>query len=285
MVSFVDSIASFWIFHKGETILRIFLAVTPDKLPQAARCTDRLAHVAYRVGPDGRLMRQNLLMRTRGGLMVLGDQGCGPIRDVGALCRDVWRECTGRGYGGVAADFELSPSPDRLAFLEALSRVLSRNSLQLYVPERYGSQVPQAGVLLCTAISGGSFRQRLEEAGRAYGAGRLALDLQRLRMRFPLPCPSGEGSPLSGQELEELLKAHSGAVFYSVDLCAKYFTYTDQGDSFFVLFDDADTMLRKIQLGGELGAGTGLLMYPEVEDLLPKLFPRPSGMNRQPGKR
>ena len=58
--------------------MQIYLAATPDKLREAAQFTDRLAHVAYRVGPDGRLTRQNLLARTHGGLMVLGDRGCGP---------------------------------------------------------------------------------------------------------------------------------------------------------------------------------------------------------------
>lgn len=39
----------------------------------------------------------------------------------------------------------------------------------------------------------------------------------------------------------------------------------------------ADTALpqgRKMQLGRELGIATGLLMYPEVEDILPELFGR-----------
>ena len=61
--------------------MQIYLAVTPDKLRQALGYTDRVAHMAYRVGPEGRLTRQNLLARTQGGLMLLGDRDCGPIRD------------------------------------------------------------------------------------------------------------------------------------------------------------------------------------------------------------
>lgn len=254
--------------------MQIYLAVTPDKLRQALGYTDRVAHMAYRVGPEGRLTRQNLLARTQGGLMLLGDRDCGPIRDPQALCRDIWRECGNRSYGGVAADFELPPAPDRAAFLEQLCRVLNRNGRQLYVPESYGASLPQANVLVCTALSGGTLRQRLEEAGQRFGTRRLALDLQRLRMSFPLPCPSGEGDWLSGEELEKLLRQRQPALFYSRDLCAKYFTYHGEEGSRFVLFDDADTLRRKIQMGRELGAGTGFLMYPEVADLLPSLFGR-----------
>ncbi|MDE6935354.1 MAG: hypothetical protein K2P26_07070, partial [Oscillospiraceae bacterium] len=162
--------------------MQIYLAVTPDKQREAARFTERLAHVAYRIGRDGRLTRQALLARTHGGMMVLGDLDSGAIRDTAALCRDVWRECGNRGFGGVLADFEQGASADRVAFLDALSRVLSRNGKQLFVPESYGAKLPQAHVLICTALSGGELRQRLAEAARTFGGKRLALDLQRLRM-------------------------------------------------------------------------------------------------------
>ena len=243
--------------------MQIFLAVTPDKQRTASQYTDRLAHVAYQVGREGHLTRQ-----------VLGDRDWDAVRDTAQLCREVWRECGNRNYCGVAADFEQPPSPDRVSFLEALGRVLARNRKQLFVPEEYGRRVASAQVLVCTALSGGSLRQRLEEAGQAFGQKRLALDLQRLRMSFPLPCPSGEGKALSGEELEEMMAQRQPSVFYSGDLCAKYFTSTQEGESRFVLFDDAGTLRRKMQLGRELGVTTGLLMYPEVEDILPELFGR-----------
>ncbi len=70
------------------------------------------------------------------------------------------------------------------------------------------------------------------------------------------------------------------SVFYSHDLCAKYFTFTDVEESRFVLFDDADTLRRKLRMGQDLGFTAGFLMYPEVEDILPELLtqrrqPRP----------
>lgn len=254
--------------------MQLYLAVTPDKLREAARFTDRLAHVAYRVDRDGRLARRDLLARTRGGMLVLGDQECGFVRDPAALCRDVWRECGNRGYGGVLADFERPPAEDRTAFLEALSRVLARNKRRLFVPEAYGVQIPQASVLVCTALSGGNLRHRLEECVQRFGAGRLALDLQRLRMSFPLPCPAGEGEVLSSETLASMLVRKGQSVFYSTDLCAKYFTFTEGEASRFVLFDDADTLRRKIHLGQDMGISAGFLMYPETEDILPELFDR-----------
>lgn len=254
--------------------MQIYLAVTPDRLRQALSYTDRPAHVAYRVGEGGRLTRHSLLAATRGGLMVLGDGEGRALQDPVQLCREVWRECGNRGYTGVIADFEGPVSDARTAFLCRLGEVLARNRRQLLVPEPYGRLVPTARVLISTALSGGTLRQRLEEAAAVYGGDRLALDLQRLRMDFPLPCPSGEGRPLTGPELEGLLGKREPSVFYSGDLCAKYFTYTENGAGHFVLFDDAGTLSRKIRAGQELGIPFGLLQFPEVEDLLPQLFPR-----------
>ncbi len=257
--------------------MAIYLAVTPERAREAAGWTNRLAHVAYRVDREGHLAWRGVLMGTRGGLMVLGDRDCGPIRDPAALCREVCRECAGREYGGVAADFEGPVSADRAAFLDALVQALGRSGRRLLIPESYAGAVRQGTVLICTAISGGSLDGRLEEAARRYGRDRLALDLQRLRMRFPLPCPAGEGESLDGAALGELLAKQGACVFYSADLCAKYFTYAQGGRHWFVLFDDADTLLRKVRLGREKGIGLGLFMYPEVEDLLPSLFPSPRG--------
>ena len=143
----------------------------------------------------------------------------------------------------------------------------------VYVPESYAA-ASGAIPLICTAISGGNFVQRLQEAAAGRDrAGGLALDVQRLRMDFTLPAQSGEGRPLSGRELQDLLDRESPSVFFSQDLCARYFTYARDGETHFVLFDDADTLSQKLRTGGNMGFAAAFLMYPEVQDLLPKLFP------------
>lgn len=41
----------------------------------------------------------------------------------------------------------------------------------------------------------------------------------------------------------------SPSVFFSQDLCARYFTYTRNGETHFVLYDDADTLSQKLRTG------------------------------------
>ena len=251
--------------------MQIYLAVTPSEAQEAARFRCSLAHVAYCIGPDSTLLRQNLLLQTRGGLLSVTDRDAPFIASPEQLAAAALRECGRRGYGGVLLDFEQPPAPDRLAFAQALAKRLAPRPL--YVPEGYAS-VPGAVSLVCTALSGGSFVQYLQETAAARGGpGTLALDVQRLRMDFPLPARSGEGSPLSQQEFQALLDRESPAVFFSQDLCARYFTYTREGETHFVLFDDAETLQQKLRAGSAMGFSAAFLMYPEVRDLLPRLFP------------
>lgn len=250
--------------------MRVYLVAEPRDLRSAMGRSRHIACAAYGIGPEGRLTRQRL-GRAQGGLMALHDRDCGPIRAPVMLCRDIWAECASRGFGGVLADLEQPPSPDRVRFLQRLSQLLTQNGRQLFVPEHYGGDVPQAAVVISTALSGGCLRERLEEARCRFGP-RLALDLQRLRMSFPLPCPTGEGCPLTGEELHGLLQGQRSEVFFSRDLCAKYFTCPWEDNARFVLFDDGETLGEKLRLGRELGITAGFLLYPEVADLPQELF-------------
>lgn len=252
--------------------LQIYLAVTPNAMQQATPYGCALSHVAYRIGPDSTLLRQNLLLQTKGGLLSVSDRDAPPVPDANALCAAVLRECGRRSYEGVVLDFEEPPKRDRLCFAELLGQLLSKRQRTLYVPESYACAAPTAMVLVGTAVSGGTLRQHLEEAAAQYG-GRLALDVERVRMDFRLPARSGTGTPLTGEELAALMEQNPSPTFFSPDLCARYFTYQRQGETHFVLFDDANTLRRKIRLGKELGISAAFFMWPEICDLADTLFP------------
>lgn len=262
--------------------MQIYLAVTPEASREAQAHCRNLAHVAYRIGPGSALLRQSLLLQTKGGLLSVSDREA-PFIDSPESLRDaVLRECGRRAYFGVLLDFEEPPRRDRKAFAAALAPALSASRRMLYLPESYAGAVSGGTVLLCTAVSGGSFSQYLQEAAaQAGGAGSLALDVQRLRMDFRLPARSGEGEPLTGEALAALMERESPSVFFSQDLCARYFTYSRDGEAHFVLFDDADTLNQKLRLGAGMGFSAAFLMWPEVRDIAPRLFAPWKG-NRKP---
>ena len=250
--------------------MQLYLAVTPGELRQAASYGRALAHVAYRIGSGSTLLRQGQPGQSRGGLLSISDRGAPPISDPDALCAAVLRECGRRGCTGAVLDFEEPPRQDRLSFARRLGAALASSRRSLYLPESYAQSAGNtAAVLVCTAISGGNFVQHLREAAGSHGgAARVALDVQRLRMDFLLPCRSGEGVPLSEAQLRQLLEREAPALFFSRELCARYFTYTQNGQTHFVLFDDAGSLNQKLRAGAAMGFTAAFLMWPEVKDII-----------------
>ena len=257
-------------FAQGGIFLTTYLAITPAALSRLERPPELpLVHVAYAIDESGCLMRTRAPEAPRGGLLGLIDRCALTLPRPDALCRAIVNECRAHGRCGVLADFDAPCPADRLPFLARLARSLSARGLPLYCP----LALPAEGAVLLvgTAVSGGSLRTLLEGAVSRYGANRLALDLERVQMDFPLPCPSGCGTPLTHEELLALRRKHPSSVYYSRELMANYFTYTDAQAGHFVLFDDAGTLRQKLRLAQSLGIREAFFMYPEVSDILPEI--------------
>ena len=257
--------------------MQIYLAVTPAEAQEASRFRCSLAHVAYCIGPDSTLLRQNLLLQTRGGLLSVSRPGRALYRQPGAA--------VGRRAAGVrAAELRRRTAGFRAASCAGPAGLCRRRwpgacrRRPVYVPESYAA-ASGAIPLICTAISGGNFVQRLQEAAAGLGQGR----------RSGPGCPAAaDGLHPPGSKRRRPPSRAAGnsrtcwtekspSVFFSQDLCARYFTYARDGETHFVLFDDADTLSQKLRTGGNMGFAAAFLMYPEVQDLLPKLFPRAAG--------
>lgn len=265
--------------------MRIYLAVRPEHQREAAGFPAGLACAAYRIGEDSALLSRNLLRQAPcgeagrggagGGLLVLSDEAAPPIRRPEALAGAVLRECGRREYEGVVLDFEKRPTEERRRLIAALSRQCAAGRKSLFLPEACADAAERRMVMVNTAVSGGSFEEHIREVcGRYGGAQNVALDVQRLRMRFSLPARNGRGEALTQEELDALL-AQKPAVFFSRDLCARYFTGAGCGSAGFVLYDDAGTLRRKVRIGRELGVVAAFFQWPEIRDLARELFRRP----------
>ena len=224
------------------------------------------AHLAYRIGPGPHLYRSDGTHPLRGGMMVLGDgdwDGSGPHE---TLCQEVLRECAARNFSGVVLDFERRLPPlEKLA--ARLDGLFARQGLALLVPEGYGMCAPNAKVMIPSSLSGGSLSLRLEEAGERFGRDRVVLALEKAAEDFFLPSPTGCGIPLTGEELEERMTRLRPAVFFSHELCARYFTYMSRDSgAHFVLFDDGETLRRKVDVAHRAGITTFAAPWAQVEE-------------------
>lgn len=255
---------------QGGIFLSVYLAITPAALAALpAAPSFSLAVFSHALDAGGALTRCRAEMPQQGILMGLSDRGAKTLPRSDALCRAIVSECRAHGCRGVLADLDGSSCASILPFLEKLSRTLSVHAMKLYCPLALPAQ--GATLLVGTAVSGGSLRRMLEENVCRFGASRLALDLERVCMDFPLPCPSGCGTPLTQSAFHALRQAHPSSLYYSRSLMANYFTYTHEGCTHFVLFDDAQTLRQKYALARSLGIEDAFLMYPEVADILPEL--------------
>lgn len=94
------------------------------------------------------------------------------------------------------------------------------------------------------AVSGGTLETYIRTLLRLT-QGRLCLRLKAQAVLFPLPCPQGQGSTLSGSQLRQLTSQHPS--FYAPELVMNYLTYKE-GDRLSLLLYDTEETLRKKKL-------------------------------------
>ena len=143
----------------------------------------------------------------------------------------------------VVADWEDRQAEPRLLELEAAL------GPRLLVPEVWRQVLPQAGILIPAALSGGTLRQRLREAAEE-SPGRCWLRLEPVRQRFSLPCPTGCGEALTREALEA--KLAGVRTFFSEALCCRYAYDLSQGAAM-ILYDTPETLSKKEALAREAG--------------------------------
>ena len=72
------------------------------------------------------------------------------------------------------------------------------------------------------------------------------------------------------------------SVFFSRELCARYYTYMDRDTgAHFVLFDDGDTMLRKVEVARRAGVSLFLAPYEDIRDCAGALGLLPRSMQKR----
>lgn len=242
----------------------LILAAAPEEESAAAE-RGVVAHMSYRVEAGPRLMRLSSRLPGQGGLLYFGIETLQGA-NFNFFCQQCVRECAARQYRGVVADLPERNDKPLHRLVRQLDEALHSRGLVLYVPERFQSGAPNAKVLVSTALSGGSLRLRLQEAMRAYGPERVVPAAQRIMEDFTPPSRSGTGRRLSPEELRELQNQKRPNVFWSPELCARYFTYfTPAGQAHFVLYDDAETLRAKFRLAGELGIGECMAAWAELD--------------------
>ncbi|MEG0765230.1 MAG: hypothetical protein RR403_04220 [Pseudoflavonifractor sp.] len=250
----------------------LLLAVSPQDSRVALTYGLPVAHGAYRVGGGPHLFRASMPVAVRGGLMIIDDGGFDGLGDGSQFCREVIRECLARNFDGVICHFGARPLPILGKIVSELGEMMAKRGWPLYVTEPYARFSEKSKVLISSALSGGSLRQRLGEAVNAYGPERVALSVERVAEDFFLPSPTGQGAKLSREELARRIEELAPSIFFSSELCAHYFTYMSPSGAHFILFDDGGSIRKKLQIARSMDISDAILPFAQVSDLLPELL-------------
>lgn len=224
----------------------VVLVTMDDDSAQLPKPFTRRLCFSHCLSGTASLRRRVVMLEPSGS--ILGVSDLVPLETGGngeQLCADLIAEVQKLGCPGVFLDFEQNYPLLREA-LQSIDAGLFGAGIPLYVPERCAGGLSHAIAVCEAAVSGGSFDQRFRDLLIRYGAGRVAAMLQPVCTSFLLPSQDADGTPLTMEALEALRAQYGSQVFFSKELCAKYFTYMDEeNQGHFVLFDDRSTMQEK----------------------------------------
>lgn len=245
---------------------RLIIAAPPAAIRDATSYALPVAHMAYRIGPNLQLLRANMPINLRAGLMVIGCSSPPKHGDIVGFCRQVVRECSMRNFDGIILDFEGPSHPFVEQMIGTMDSIITQRGWPLFVPEQYACAAAHTKIMISSALSGGSLQQRISDAAAQFGPQRLALCVQRVAEDFTLPAPSGCGTPIDQKTLQQYIRTRGNNIYFSTELCAYYFTYMSQGSAHFVLFDTANSLRRKIKIAKNFGLYACIFAWPEISD-------------------
>lgn len=184
--------------------INIIVSATPGLDPVIRSLGTDVARYSYKIERGFRLYGAR--NTSSGGLMGINFtnfSGGGPASH---LVSEIVRECRRKNFSGVIFDASGPTLPLR-SLCAQLEESLIDDGLDFFVPEPFADDCVSAKIMISSAISGGDFAQRLEDAAAAYGASKLALEIERVRSDFTLPSLTGSGAVLSQSGLEDLISS------------------------------------------------------------------------------
>lgn len=225
-----------------------FVAVSPTEVGKGRKLGGKEIQLLYRVGGNLKLLQVTGQHQSqKGQIMGIDSLGSAPHGDVAEFCRQVMSVLDTCGYGGVCCLFQEKYTPTLGAVVQELERLCAKRGALLLVPELYGATVTKAVVFLSSALSGGTLEGRFARGKEQFG--RVAMDIEPMAEDLLLPSPSGAGVSLTPETLRELIRREKPSIFFSTELCARYFTYQNMPASVrLVLFDDEGTLHEKTRL-------------------------------------
>ncbi len=247
---------------------KIYLSAPPELASEAINYGP-VSIMACEVTRGLKLTRLGPLPALRGERLVEiachGLTGFGPQE---ALVENILRFCLIYGFSGVVLDLP-RPTPALLSLSELMADRLAPRGLTLYLPEGYGGVPGKRGLLINAQSYSSPFSDRLRLLAGKYGPEKIALRLDTRPADFLLPArrslPSRLPSPVPGGVAPD-------RVFYSQCFEANYTSFRDRDRVRLVMWDDANSVRRKLEIAGNIGIHTAFLDFAENRAIIRSLI-------------
>ena len=246
--------------------LRKYIVTYPSDIKTNQSHPFPCVQMIYRISESGMLQRIPSYSSQNRNIMGLSDstglKNCDPDR----LCRDVVTEYMRRGYAGIVLNIELENTD--LDKLEKICSYLSQKKIIYFLPVELAQISADAKIIVPSSISGGSISQMLKMLTDKYSPSRICMELVRTCSDFEMPSYKPDGTAISADALNELMVTHDAQSFFSSELGCKYFTYRQDGNAHFVLYDDSEMASYKIRLAQTAGFYGVFMVYSQWSDSL-----------------
>ncbi len=247
---------------------KIYLSAPPELAAEAAEYAP-VSLMAYEVARGLRLNRSPTVPSPRGERLM--EVSCRRLTGFGpqaALAESILRQCLIYGFSGAVLDLP-RPTPALMALAELMSDRFRPRGLSLYLPEGYGGIPGNPTILVSAQSYCAPYIDRLRALAGRFGAGRLALRLDTRPADFLLPArrslPSRLPSPVPGG-------VQPDRVFYSECHEANYTSFLDRGRVRLVMWDDANSVKRKLEIAENIGIHTAFLDFEENRSIIRNLI-------------
>ena len=246
--------------------LRKYIVTYPSDIKTNQSHPFSCVQMIYRISDSGMLQRIPSYSSQNRNIMGISDNTGLKNCDSNRISRDIVAEYIRRGYAGIVLNFELENTD--LDKLEKICTYMSQKKINYFLPIELAQMSADAKIIVPSSISGGSISQMLKMLTDKYPPHRICLELVKTCSDFDMPSYKPDGTSISVDRLKELMTAHDAQSFFSSELGCKYFTYRENGNAHFVLYDDSETAAYKIRLAQASGFYGVFMVYSQWSDSL-----------------
>lgn len=241
--------------------MNIYMLCSPEESTHSFKFPTYIGYFSYIARGKNLLLSEKFSDNTSGDMMVVSMQNADE-----SVTLPIYDECKRRGYSAVFLDTDELPKKENSNIFSKVSASLEKHGLSTFCPLAFANFCPRSIPVADGTVTGGVFEDELANFKKRHH--RIGISISRIISRFEMPVSDAEGTLLTPTDLRRFLQAFDGNIFFSPQLMTNYFLLSTCGSKCrYILFDDADTISKKLRTAKKLGFSDVFLIQREISDI------------------